>query len=358
MKTKQIISVFLAMLMVLQPITIFAGNYSQDASFNHTFNYYDLPSRDFNIIHEVVSVEDIITEQIAEIDGFIYNFIVTEEFVYSSRLTPEGHYSFAFRYINSDTAYSGEIDFSEESTAGLQVYSDMSAPVNMVSASVDILNNSSLLSSFVLDNLEELATEAKDFETIYIEDGEIVEFTEHMISPRGEASVNNVINRLAANRHIVANANFNGRNIGGMECVQNGVRATVTLFHAHTLTQQHITSRFFAARTSELIVSLFFIIPVTTLRSVVSLAWDVHNGIWATIVSMNAERWEIVSRETKTAVIQGNTRHWAGRTAIFETYRGNLGFNVPANGNISMHWDFNDNMRLMNTALDNFFGWW
>ena len=296
---------------------------------------------------------------------------MTEQYTYASQLTPNGIYNFAFRYNDSVNVSTGDIWLADIETQSLD-YIEPESNLNMdlnrftsrVSKNNSIRDNSFMLSSFVLDNIDIYTTDIITFDDNnygeYTEDiTEMILFQEEQEIARMSSSryptLTSVVNELI--RWELGEGAFHNRLIGTRTRTQNGRTATANLTNSHSI--HTFTNRWYdvLVNTAITVISVWASVPVTTLKGVISLALTAY-GVYVTVKNFKLEIHVIDSSFTKVASVNGINEYWAGWQRRYESVRGDLGWSYPSSTILNnRHWDFNDNIRLMDTALDNHFRW-
>lgn len=145
------VGLVLVMLFVLQSVPVFA---------------YNRTPQDGVIHHEMIDAKGGIVEQIEEHEGSIFYLRIADEYIYSSQLTPQGYYNFAFRYQDSYDIFTATLPldnlFALDATAAGRF------------GRGDMQSDSVLLSSIVINNLHDLTEDVIHIEVNYYEEEDVV----------------------------------------------------------------------------------------------------------------------------------------------------------------------------------------
>ena len=346
-KIKSFISLFLASLFIMQAVPVFAnGQDLRDDGFIH---------------HEIVDENFNVVEEVYEFDGSIFYFLMTAEYTYSSQLTPEGFYHFAFSYRDSGVVSSGNLILEN-----LQIL-DYSLPEsNLISdekistrVSIDNFtrNNSLIVSSFILDNMDEYVTNVESFEAIHY-DSEVQEV---------EFSDTNSISRMSLGRayHTIEDlirAEYSpiyfNRSLGGISTTRNGIHVRCTLLESYTIYYRRQSTRWFDAGVSLGVISTLTGFSTAGLMSIISWSTGVA-GLLISLYGFFFGDWVVEENYTRNAFIDNGVWYWSGRTITTRLASGNAGYarNTSWYPSERIHSDFYDVYGIMYTAIDNYIGW-
>jgi len=140
-KFKCILSLTLVMVFVFQSIPAFSS--------------HDMALNEWILHHKETNERGEIVEQLYEFGGSIFFSRATDEFLYSSQLTPLGYYDFALRRVGSDYILNATLPLTEVFALDASIERSMAAGAT--------LSNSEALSLAVVENLDKI-----DFETIFV----------------------------------------------------------------------------------------------------------------------------------------------------------------------------------------------
>ena len=169
MKTKsykKLISLLLVMIFVLHAVYAFADQ-------RNVLDSLVVQHSDWIVHHEVVDINGVVVEQVSELAGSIFSFRLTDEYTYSSQLTPYGYYIFAFGFNDSNIAFYEHFYLAETPliTQHLDISafnkSELSRGRSQSLDSEMMLEYSSALSSLIIANLDNLSIGVRNITTIY-----------------------------------------------------------------------------------------------------------------------------------------------------------------------------------------------
>lgn len=299
-----------------------------------------------HVIHYQRLGERGVAEQVAEIGGSIFYFVVTDEYAYSSQLTPCGIYNFAFSYIDSNVIVSGILSKSALLDTRCGLYSDNG----------DTIDISLLMSSIVLNDLYSFATDTTIFEIVLHESvkNEYVGMRESPFSPRSETFPPYSSLTALTNNEFHTYSNLF---LGSRTETRGGVRATATVNENHTVWSSADRSWWIGAGTTIASIAVLVIAPASVLINIISVT-IIGVGIIQTAVSLTLGRTNLNQRFARIVRVNADQIwYFAAYDIVWHVFSGNLGWDINRSQAVSRnrHWDFNNVSLLSQTGLNNFF---
>ena len=327
---------------------------------------FAVPSRleDGFVLYETRSIG--LVEEVREFDGSVFYFRMTDEYTYSSQLTPLGYYVFGFRFNNSSEVLTGTFSVID---SGVMQRSRISGSLE---------DNSFSMFSLVVNNLDIFVTETIDM-TNYVyqyvlplpDDNRIEHFDLTDIyadwqdlegrmftlsafpAPPPSGRIFSNLNTLVAsdfpgqyaNRFLQQHTELRGGRIANARLYE-----TYTAFARHRVSIGAIAN--FAITTIGALLGLDFSTIKAIITTTIGLGGVVVAGVDAFI-----HRAEVVQSFTRLVVVNGGpgTMIWSAHDTSWDVIEGNRGAQIDATRNprINSFWDFTDIQHLLRTGINN-----
>ena len=304
------------------------------------------------IIHYEVRDEDFnVTEQIFEYDGDVFHFIMTEDYIFSSQLTPLGVYHFAFREIGHNETTYGEFRTEELFESYTNEYVGILGHGYTISRT-HIHNYSDILSALILSDVNYFAQG-----TIVIENVVAIEKTDIFSEYYGFEAFRAGPPYANMNELLLNDFGqlYTGRLLMSRSFLSNGRSMVARLEENRTTGHRWRFDRWVLASTAITVITVNLNLPVATVRAVGM--WTLSAaGIVMAARDFNWRVWEAELNYTKRVMIDGRQQYWAGRTMRWNMLQGPAGWDRDRTRVVhdSSHWDFFDNSGLIDTGINNF----
>ena len=311
-------------------------------------------SRTNTLIHYERYGDSGIVEQVSEINGSIFYFVMKEGYVYSSQLTPCGIYHFAFSYIDSNVVASGTL---LQQDVLLEAFDEI--PYGIIDG--DIVSRAASQFSIIWDNVDKFITDVTTFEIEYTET-EKNSFTSNSLEAEGvslaamgnsnfppyaslQALISNEF-QLYSNRHVLTRTESRG-----------GVVGTAVVTENHTVWSTPDRSWWIPVTTTIISIGVLIAAPATVVLNVISSA-VIGVGvleIWRGVTIGRSNLNQSFARQVR--VNGGQIRYIAAYDIGWHVFSGDDGWDRNRSQAVfrNRHWDFNNASSLAITGLNNFF---
>lgn len=352
-KTRTILSIMLVIIMMFQTSTLFASPGQVGGL----------------ILHETVNHATGLVEEVYAYGGSIFYFRMTDEYTYSSQLTPLGYYVFAFRWGDNSEILTGTFSAIE---SGLLQHSRVA--VNQVEEAIS-------MSSLVMSNLDafvteviEFASEEHQYELLIVDDNRMEHFdsayqTYDWEMTQSIAPMSNVSafpapppsGRVFSNLNTLIAMEFPGqytsRHLQSLSDIRGGRIGNARLYESYTA---FVSSRMPFGGIANLAlatISLMLGLPVTGLMSLISV---IVSSIGVVLAAPGAfiNRLDVVQSFTRRVRVnsEAGIMFWSAHDTRWEVLEGDIGAQLNAtSGRVNAFWDFHDIPHLLRTGLDNWF---
>jgi len=281
------------------------------------------------------------TEEIYEADGILFYFRITEDYVYSSQLSPLGIYNFAIRYNNSNAVTTGKIDIAEHPL--MEHVADAANGNRGFRNTDDQLSVSSVTSLLVIENLNAFATEVILFDMPEIS----TNIEQHSIAPLSNTGVDPIA---AAHLRQLGYSEHRGRFLGTH--TQSGVTATLlqdsTFFRVSVWNGRRLLVTFIVGATAAA-VSAFLGIPPNKVKMIAN--WIIApGGYWILSRNTNIYEQRVAVAVEKLALVSGVIRFIQYRSDEYHIFFGDEGASHRHIRTIISP-SFNNNTGIMQEAI-------
>lgn len=362
-KIKKITSMFLVVVMFIQPVLIYAENFLDSP---------DSLQDNFAISHYFKDGNCGVAEEVFEFMGNLFYFLKTDKFVFVSEITHLGFYSFAFRYVGSAVVTVGNMmvdefiqmiatNFASEYKEYTEIYI---AADGFISPTMDdeMKNSLSALSMLAMDLMQIMdTTDIIVNSVVYSSDSENTVF---------ESDVASTIRARPpyATRELLLlhdfPARYTGLLLGSANHWAGNILAAVRLTESYTLSTRRVLSQVALAGTAISVLGTVLGVSISTIVGVASFVVGA-GGVLFTAATSTFLVYRAEEHWTRTAVVQGEVYYWQGRTRAWNLLSGPLGWDRDRTQPISDRTDqnFNNLQLIMHTAARNYFWiqhniWW
>jgi len=324
---------------------------------------------DWVIHHEVIDSRGNVVEQVAELAGSIFNFRITDEYVYSSQITPYGYYSFAFRHTNNYVVYHDVFSLFNDPL----ISQNLDLPRARSLDSDLLMDLSSELSSFIISNLDHYVSNTHEFTPVDVVDvldlqENATETTFQDIFDYGHSSNHDnhealsiapflsdrVHRTLADLQRNEFGAAFRNRLILTGGSTRNGVHASARVYQDYVVTNH--PARRWQVRINYALTTISALLAISAIQlsRVVSVSLVAGGVILAAVNTVIGEHW-VVEDISKSININGLPFSRASQQRHHHVVSGDLGFMInlaQSPGVVQQPSFFNQTSRLLTTSLD------
>jgi len=159
MKTRRIVALLVAMLMLLGVVHPISASVEGVDNLQRIESMPSIDDGDWITHHEVLDVTGAVMERVTEFAGSIFNFRITDDYVYSSQITPYGYYSFGFRDMQSNVVYHETFSLFDAPL----ISQNVELPRTKDLDSDTLLYISSIVSQLIIGNIDYIETSRIEF---------------------------------------------------------------------------------------------------------------------------------------------------------------------------------------------------